>query len=314
MSEATARQVLQQIFNRAVAENKPEVRLKFAGGEPLLHLKTVLSIQNMALQLAKKHRITLTSVLLTNGALLNEKTIAKLQKNNFVVMVSVDGLADYHNKQRHANNGSQNFPALLNQLGELHRQNMLTDISITISDKNSAGLPEFVNYCLNKNYPFNFNFYRQNENSVKSGLTFTNDTIIKYLKQTYRIIEKNLPDYSLLNGLLDRVNLTFPHQYTCSADRNYMVFDQNGDRFQCQMQISNNTNERFTNLPVSQKTECNHCEIRNYCTGGCPLMAYKTGNTRGKSPYCDVYKALYKEVLKLEAQRILKYEKPHCFN
>ena len=55
-------------------------------------------------------------------------------------------------------------------------------------------------------------------------------------------------------------------------------------------------------------------EIKYQCTGGCPLIAQDEGNIYGKSPNCNIYKALYNDVLILEAKRILKYEKAYSLN
>jgi uncharacterized protein len=64
------------------------------------------------------------------------------------------------------------------------------------------------------------------------------------------------------------------------------------------------------NPKVDEKEECSKCEWRYWCTGGCPLQAYRaTGRYDVKSPNCNIYKALYPEVVRLEGLRLLKYAK-----
>ena len=59
---------------------------------------------------------------------------------------------------------------------------------------------------------------------------------------------------------------------------------------------------------VDEKEECAECKWRYWCGGGCPLQAYRaTGRYDVKSPNCDIYKALYPEVVRLEGLRLLKY-------
>jgi len=54
--------------------------------------------------------------------------------------------------------------------------------------------------------------------------------------------------------------------------------------------------------------ECKACEIRYFCTAGCPIETHQaTGEYHKKSPNCNIYKALYDELLKLEALRLIKY-------
>jgi uncharacterized protein len=69
------------------------------------------------------------------------------------------------------------------------------------------------------------------------------------------------------------------------------------------------------NPSVEGKKGCRDCEWRYWCTGGCPLLTYKTsGRYDVKSPYCRVYKAIYPELLRLEGLRLLKYAKASLYS
>ena len=62
------------------------------------------------------------------------------------------------------------------------------------------------------------------------------------------------------------------------------------------------------NPKVDEKEGCFECEWRYWCAGGCPLQAHRaTGRHDVKSPNCNIYKALYPEVIRLEGLRLLKY-------
>ncbi len=62
------------------------------------------------------------------------------------------------------------------------------------------------------------------------------------------------------------------------------------------------------NIPVDEKTGCSICEWRYGCAGGCPLLTKRiTGQYEARSPYCDVYSALFPEVVRLEGLRLMKY-------
>ena len=64
----------------------------------------------------------------------------------------------------------------------------------------------------------------------------------------------------------------------------------------------------FQNLPAVEKEGCRDCTWRNWCAGGCSLLTYRmTGRNDVKSPYCNVYKALFPEMLRLEGLRLLKW-------
>jgi uncharacterized protein len=62
------------------------------------------------------------------------------------------------------------------------------------------------------------------------------------------------------------------------------------------------------NPSVDEKEGCRDCEWKYWCAGGCPALTYRaTGRFDVKSPNCNIYKALFPEVLRLEEMRIRKY-------
>jgi len=117
-----------------------------------------------------------------------------------------------------------------------------------------------------------------------------------------------------------------PHRYTCGVGHAYFVIDQNGGVAKCQADITRRVTTIDVDDPlqmvrddqigvqgysVDDKEGCKVCEWRYWCTGGCPLLTYKaTGRYDVKSPNCNIYKALFPEVLRLEAARLLRYELP----
>ncbi|KIM07088.1 MAG: hypothetical protein KU38_11220 [Sulfurovum sp. FS08-3] len=53
---------------------------------------------------------------------------------------------------------------------------------------------------------------------------------------------------------------------------------------------------------------CNlRCGCCYFCTAGCPIETYQaTGHYNRKSPNCAIYKAIFDELLKLEALRLMQ--------
>jgi sulfatase maturation enzyme AslB (radical SAM superfamily) len=63
----------------------------------------------------------------------------------------------------------------------------------------------------------------------------------------------------------------------------------------------------FPNPPIDHRNGCNTCEWRYWCAGGCPIHAKNvTGTSNVSSPYCSVYKAIYPEVVRLQALQLLQ--------
>ena len=139
----------------------------------------------------------------------------------------------------------------------------------------------------------------------------------------YKVIEENVPRRSLLASLVDRGNLSAPHEHTCGVGNNYMVFDYKGRVSKCQMQMEHAITTvdaddplelirtdtiGIQNISVEEKEGCRDCEWKYWCAGGCPLTTYRaTGRYDVKSPNCNIYKAIYPQAMRLEGLRLLKY-------
>ncbi|MEA3340104.1 MAG: SPASM domain-containing protein, partial [Chloroflexota bacterium] len=126
-----------------------------------------------------------------------------------------------------------------------------------------------------------------------------------------------------LASLADRANLSAPHLRTCSVGHSYLVFDPLGRVAKCQMDMGRTITDvndpdplttmhksttGICNLSVDEKAECRDCQWRYWCAGGCSLQTYRaTGRYDVQSPNCNIYRALYPEVLRLEGLRLLRY-------
>jgi len=63
------------------------------------------------------------------------------------------------------------------------------------------------------------------------------------------------------------------------------------------------------NVAVEEKEGCRSCEWRYWCAGGCSLLTHRvTERSDVKSPYCNVYKTIYPELLQLEGLRLLRWQ------
>ncbi len=250
--------------------------------------------------------------------------IEALKENNIRLMISLDGVGDQHNNQRPFINGRGSFNQVEKTLDRLAAHNFTPSISITVSNRNLLGLPEVVSYVLKRDLPFTLNFYRENECSVSfNDLAYDNEQIIVAMKKAFAVIEADLPPYSLLGTLVDRARLDTLHNKPCGVGDSYMVINQNGGIGKCHMEMESTITDitardplklireeqiGLQNPSVEEKEGCRKCEWRYWCAGGCPALTYRTtGRFDVKSPNCEIYKAIFPEVLRLEGLRILKY-------
>jgi uncharacterized protein len=325
MTLETGYKAINKIINSAHKNNFPQITIKFSGGECLLRLSFVLKLVEYGRKQIAGKDIKMDFVVLTNGVLLTEKIAKILKKEHIRASVSLDGLNKYNDSQRVFANGLGSFSYVEKGINNLIKEKVKFNISVTITANNVSNIPQLTKYLLNKNIPFVFNFFRENSN-VQEKLESNDKKIIFYLKKAYSIIAKNPPPYSLLNGLLDRVSFVRPHLNTCGMGKNYLVVNHDGSLASCQMTLYKpigsiddknliHTMKKGSfikpkGLTVEGKKPCNNCQWKYVCCGGCPLLTFEQkGKYNINSPYCNVYKALIPEALKVEAMRLIKYSK-----
>jgi len=315
------------VYRSALTHGYKRVKLKYAGGEPTLHFDALRTAQQQAEEWSARTGIELETVLLTNGVHIADSQIGFLLAHNIRVMVSLDGVGRYQDTQRPLSDPHGSSFALVDRtLDRLLARGIAPHISITITQRSIGGLPELVDYLLDRGLRFSLNFYREAAcASNRHGLAFTSDQMMDGLRPAFQAIEQRLPNHSFLSALADRANLAAPHVRTCSVGQDYMTIDCSGRVAKCQMEIEHPITSidaddplatvredasGIQNLPVDQK-ECQECVWRYRCTGGCPRLTFqRTGRYDAKSPLCEVYQAILPEVVRLEALRLLKYEEP----
>ncbi len=327
MPLSTGYAIIDTIFRSATLNNFQAIKLKYTGGEPLSCFSNILILHEYATKLADKYKIELKGVILSNGTLLTPEHIKKIKSLNLRLMISLDGIKEYHDCHRHFPDSSGSFEKVSKAIDLAISKNLIPDISITVSSRNVEGLPQLLEWVLERDLPFSLNFYRENDFSKNhKDLQLKEEKIIKGMLNAYKIIESHLPRQSLLASLADRANLAIPHLRPCSAGYSYMVFDCHGKIFKCQMQMNRPVTDihaqnplavirqdktGIRNIKVDEKQECKSCQWKYWCAGGCPLSAFRaTGRYDIKSRNCSIYKALFPEIVRLEGLRLLKFHHP----
>ncbi len=324
MDEETGRAAVDAVFRSAARHQFQAVKLKYAGGEATLNFDLVRTLHEHAHARAKETGLQLHQVVLSNGVALTRAMIEFLRDEQIRLMISLDGIGAAHDTQRVFANGHGSFLSVVHAIDRAVENRLSPHLSITVTAHNAASLPDAVNFALDRDLLFNLNFYRENECAGShTELAADHARIIAGMKAAFAVIEARLPRRRVIDGLVDRSSFAEPHEYACGAGHNYMVIDERGGIARCQMEIERTvTNvmaddpllalrqvrDGFQNIPVSQKTGCANCEWQMWCAGGCSLLTFRaTGRRDIQSPYCNVYKALYPDAVRLEALRLLKY-------
>jgi uncharacterized protein len=327
MTQDVGFKIIENVFKTAQRHQCKEIKLKYAGGEPLLNFSLIQDLHQLATSYSEKTGIRIDGVVLTNSLCLTEDKIQFIKDNRLDLMISLDGIGEFNDIHRHNLNNKGTYRAITKNIEKVLRHGILPQISITLSNLNAKGLPTIIEWVMERRLPFNINFYRTSKFS-KLNSNFEDQLFIFSLLESFEQIKKAFPlDYSILS-IIDRSNLSFPHFYACGVGHNYLVFDTDGNLGSCHMEIddyiSENIDEedlidtlksknKIQNASVDLIEECSSCRWRYWCASGCPVNTYNAEERYDvKSPYCHVYKSVYPELVKLEGQRLIKnYELMH---
>ena len=323
MDEPTGRAAVDAVFRSALAQGFAEVELKYAGGEATLNFALVRTLHEHALALAAEHGLGLREVVLSNGLAISAENLDFLREGRITLMISLDGLGESHDAQRPLRNGRGSSAFVQRTIRRAVAAGVYPHLSITVTAQNVPSLPETVSFAIELGLRFNLNLYRDH-GCVASAEKLRSDEahLIDGLRAALATLERELPDYRLIDGMLDRSSFQAPHATGCGVGHNYLVIDQRGGVAACQMEIENTITHidepdplrvlqtadfGFRNLPAAEKEGCRDCTWQWWCAGGCSLLTKRvTGRDDVKSPYCNVYKAIYPDVLRLEGLRLLK--------
>jgi radical SAM protein with 4Fe4S-binding SPASM domain len=233
------------------------------------------------------------------------------------LMVSLDGGPLVHDQVRAGKNGRGTYAAVVDTIERALERDLRPLISITLTALNLSGAKEAVSFALERNLPFNLNFYREclADSVASSSLVPDVTLLMEEMLDIFDVI-RMYPTYPLpLTGILDRTRLDILHSYACSAGRDYLAVGTRGQISACQMLIE----EPWAHLseadplgavrqrgesvftPADEHPACQSCLWRAACSGGCPLVRGTEIHTR----YCLVYRALFPELIRLEASRLI---------
>lgn len=324
MDENTGKAAIDAIIRSAQEQGFATVNLKYAGGEATLNFRLVQTLHRYAQCATAEAGLLLQSGVLSNGVALTNGMLDFLRENEIQLMISLDGSATEHDRQRVFVNGRGSYRQVTSSIERALARGVQPHLSITVTGESVDGLADAVQFALDRELLFNLNFYREHApHKSHAELRAEDERLIAALRRAFVVIEAQLPRQSIIGALIDRSSFVGPHQRSCGAGHSYMVIDHNGGVARCQMEIEQTVTDVFAanplqeiqlyadgfqNLAVDEKEGCRECEWRYWCAGGCSLLTHRvTGRSDVKSPYCHVYKAIYPDVIRLEGLRLLKW-------
>ena len=255
------------------------LELHFFGGEPTMDIDGMVYV----IDELKKAKINVKPDVITNGVLLNEEKIRKLEKAGILsCQITLDGPKHIHDKRRPARNETSAWDSIIKNLEILCETPISTTIRINVDKENVSYLKEICDGMPRK--------FIENKNSVvyiapivgcmtKNTAVETLQERAQTLKTAWNIIEKQkLP-----------IQIQPPVYYPCPNDSFESAFylDLYGNIYNCggfvgKCEKIERTTETKTeafyrrNLSMPHG-KCFECEFGPICFGGCKFEEYAIG-------------------------------------
>lgn len=340
MSMGTARLAIDSLCQTAKSHNYKEIFLKYAGGEPTLAFSHLRLTHEYALEATQRYGLKITGGIISNGVSISQPMIAYIKKRQLGLSISIDGPAarpyrivpytkgDRSPSLQFNTSGGDSFSAVTKNIKRILKHQIIPLILITVSPFNIDELPKLMEFITESKLRFHLSLFRPNRATIDprlnpERLSKETDRLIVGLKAAYSVIEKGYPQYP--HGVLDTLDFVRPryHKHTCGVGRDYVVVNHLGQVSRCQVDMNNPVGsiyqdddliEMIRKSPrsplqgpaIDEKTECDPCVWRFWCTGGCPKLSLTVlGRCDRKSPNCEIYEELLPELVRIEANRIL---------
>jgi hypothetical protein len=144
-------------FVQACAERGiNEVRVKWAGGEPLLKpsYAMIVAAQDVVERLRREHPdMHIEQTILTNGALLADQHIAFARAHDMHVSVSLWGIGALQDALRRPRGRKGTFPVIIDAIRKLHEAGVTYNINHVLTPGNAAQFADFITMLWDIDHP-----------------------------------------------------------------------------------------------------------------------------------------------------------------
>lgn len=265
------------------------------GGEPVLYPEIVDYLASGVKNLTEKFSANFSMSLVTNGYLLTKDVIDMFIRNDiFNIQITLDGLAENHNKRRYLRNGQGTFDQIFNNLSLFKGTPIKVNIRMNVDNINRNDYP-MLKKMINSIADTKINIYpsaveKLNERDIRrSELYMSLSDYDEFILSSYT--DANLCDEGL--EIID------DRRYFCSAElENSYVVDELGNFYKCWDEIGQAgsicfnvvTPDDINYKPIIRyvaddpfaNPQCNKCMYLPICFGGCRFQNYKM-----KQPVCN---------------------------
>lgn len=306
MSKEVENALIQYIVKKS---QNQQINICWFGGEPMLAFDKIVSISNQL----DKENVCFKAHIITNGSLLTEENVEKLPSLHLThIQVSLDGLAEEHDKTRRYKSGKASFKDIMLGIDYvLSKTNIIVSLRVGVDNSHLTSHRDVYSYLYQK-YPQLIENKRLliSANIIQNRTDFDNNKLCLTNEQQFNKIKFDLNKgrndyfYPSLPGL------SLPCMYKTPSS---LAIDSEGFIYPCleflgnpkqsigniltgKLSYSKRANLLFYNSAFDDE-ECIKCNVFPICGGGCPKD--RNQHKDNKKVYCSFYKQYLKELLPL---------------
>lgn len=284
MSMETARKALGLFIKNC--PNKAEKTIIFTGGEPLLNLDVLKFLVDNTRRKIDNARI----VIFTNGSLITEEIARYFKSNNVLVLISLDGPKDVHNKARRFKSGKGTYSKTLrgykicqnagcevgisSVIGK-HNLNKVTEMISFFADikAKSVGL-NFPHYLLDKKNPHLIDMEIYVDNLLKAyKLTRREGLFIEQASRKLKPFIEEIPRIKACDALGKGITVT--PEGIAGPCKTLLTANLIGKKISEIKDISKDkTFKKWSKRSTLTTKECQGCPCVSVCGTGCTYDSY----------------------------------------
>lgn len=308
------------------------VRCEFGwqGGEPTL---MGLDFFRRAVELQQEYKVspaqTITNGLQTNATLLDDEWCAFLAEHKFLVGISMDGPAQWHDTFRRDHENNPSFHRAWAGLELCRKHGVEFNVLVTLNSINAPHAGDIYRYFTNRGVEY-VQFIPILERIPGPGdppwegeptaFSCSPEQFAKFMHEVFDLWRQR--DVGRVSErLIDSVlhTLMFGQASTCCYSprcANAHVLEFNGDLYVCdhfvyeEWRLGNIMDrplaelirdpmlERFAELKTALPSACEPCEFLSFCHGGCPKHHMPIATDPGRvNYYCEGLKSFFAEAI-----------------
>lgn len=292
MSAETGRKAID--FAIKGSRKRRNLEIDLFGGEPLVNFDVVREIVRYARQREKETGKNIKLTLTTNGTLLNDENIQFLNDNHLMLVLSLDGGKEMHDRMRPFPNQSGSYDAAVRGFKKVIQSR------------------KGWNYYLRGTYThFSTHFADEVLKMLDVGKEISMEPVVG-ITEPYVLTEEDLPvlykeydklaaeylkrrrgqgepfDFFHFNVALDNGPCVAKRLAGCGAGHEYYAITPTGDIYPCHQFVGREEYkmgtldtgvvrpdlvQKFRNTHVMTKPKCRDCWARFFCSGGCHANA-----------------------------------------